>query len=410
MNTQRQLNRYTADIIAQMNAGETHLFLVALAASVIEHVGGSSRVCRFDGGSPITNKLRFNLEGVEYELKIREQKRGLGTCKAILYAENKSGRMVATHDSELAGTFWLRDMRPGLGDSVDSLSEFLNVALERRSQPSGIESFGYDFVKQLLINWNEIAQEGAARQAERKAAGLPTLPASMNAKPATLETTTTEDDMTTPKNETPEQTTARKAKDAKRKREARAAKKAATIEAVKERLKPPTPEEWSAANGSPVGQGEGYDHRDDPFIEARTKQPGLTISRHGVAGCSNTVDLERGTTPLEDLKAAKVEADARPVADMVVASPELADKPTHKVTSFGDIAAGAALSSSGLDPICVWLKATRLEAGLTQTALAELSGVKQPNIARAERGVIPTVPVLRRYCAVLGEYTLAGPS
>ncbi len=80
------------------------------------------------------------------------------------------------------------------------------------------------------------------------------------------------------------------------------------------------------------------------------------------------------------------------------------------VVSFGDIAAGAALSTDGIDPLCVWLKAARKAAGLTQTALAELAGVKQPNIARAERGVIPTVPILRRYCQILGEYTIAGPA
>jgi len=43
----------------------------------------------------------------------------------------------------------------------------------------------------------------------------------------------------------------------------------------------------------------------------------------------------------------------------------------------------------------------REERGLTQRALAERAGIKQPQLARIERGQIPTVPTLARLAGAL---------
>ena len=43
----------------------------------------------------------------------------------------------------------------------------------------------------------------------------------------------------------------------------------------------------------------------------------------------------------------------------------------------------------------------REELGLTQSSLAEITGIKQPMLARIEKGQIPTVPTLHRLAAAL---------
>lgn len=59
-----------------------------------------------------------------------------------------------------------------------------------------------------------------------------------------------------------------------------------------------------------------------------------------------------------------------------------------------------------VDPVCAWIKERRKALGLTQVQLSELTGVKQPVIARNERGAVPTIPILRQLTAALGPYTL----
>lgn len=43
----------------------------------------------------------------------------------------------------------------------------------------------------------------------------------------------------------------------------------------------------------------------------------------------------------------------------------------------------------------------REDRGLTQRQLAELSGIRQPHLARIERGALPTIPTLRRLLLAL---------
>lgn len=48
--------------------------------------------------------------------------------------------------------------------------------------------------------------------------------------------------------------------------------------------------------------------------------------------------------------------------------------------------------------------------GLTQRDLAAMTGIKQPMLARIERGQVPTLPILRRLAAALDARIVINPA
>ena len=58
---------------------------------------------------------------------------------------------------------------------------------------------------------------------------------------------------------------------------------------------------------------------------------------------------------------------------------------------------------SKVDPLVSALVRQRISAGLSQKAVAELAGLSQPNLARAESGrVVPRLSTLRAWANALG--------
>ena len=58
----------------------------------------------------------------------------------------------------------------------------------------------------------------------------------------------------------------------------------------------------------------------------------------------------------------------------------------------------------------IGLARLREKRGLTQIALAEAAGIRQPMLARYERGQIPTVPTLQRLAQALNAEVRVSPT
>lgn len=58
----------------------------------------------------------------------------------------------------------------------------------------------------------------------------------------------------------------------------------------------------------------------------------------------------------------------------------------------------------------IGLARIREKRGLTQIALAEAAGIRQPMLARYERGQIPTVPTLQRLARALNAEVRVSPT
>ena len=82
------------------------------------------------------------------------------------------------------------------------------------------------------------------------------------------------------------------------------------------------------------------------------------------------------------------------VAEQIAASPTFADEMAH---AREGTRLGLALAE------------LREERGLTQREVSERTGIKQPMLARIERGQMPTLPTLRRIAQALNARVIIAP-
>lgn len=83
----------------------------------------------------------------------------------------------------------------------------------------------------------------------------------------------------------------------------------------------------------------------------------------------------------------------------------VAEQSAASPTFAGELAKAREATHLGLA-----LTELREERGLTQREIAERTGIKQPMLARIERGQMPTLPTLRRIAQALNARVVIAPS